>query len=179
MIALLNDFDAGRTTQNILQSVKTDFLVGAHNRTQRHLHQYGAIESFRGILAHVAVTAVVVDTLIEITQKNPSPTNRRFGVTLHQLQLLSVELHLPRFLDETIVRNHITIRVKHQRISLQAIAPCSTNFLIIRLHILRHIVMHHPTHIALVNAHTEGYSSTHNLNIIVEKACLDGIFNRN
>ena len=179
MITLLNDFDTGRTTQNILQSVKTDFLVGAHNRTQRHLHQYGAIESFRGILAHVAVTAVVVDTLIEITQKNPSPTNRRFGVTLHQLQLLSVELHLPRFLDETIVRNHITIRVKHQRISLQTIAPCSTNFLIIRLHILRHIVMHHPSHIALVDTHTEGYSSTHNLNIIVEKACLDSIFDRN
>ena len=73
---------------------------------------------------------------------------------------------------KTLVHLDVGPRVKHHAIAGQPITSGSTNLLIPRLNILRHVAMNHESHVRFVDAHAKRDRRDNHINVIPLKRFL-------
>ena len=87
-------------------------LVCSLGGTKGHLYVFGAIETAWGILADVAVVAVVISLLAEVVEQYPSTTDARLSILLHALELAHVYILLSALASKLGKLDNISKRVE-------------------------------------------------------------------
>ena len=134
--------------------------------TQRLLGKHGAIEGMGRILAHIAMTAILRRRLSEIIQEDSSSAHSRFGVFFHSAQFFQVHRFLSAFFAERTEGDDICHRIEKHGVGWCTVSSGSSYLLIETLYALRHVVVNHPSHVALVDAHSEGDGSAYHLYLV-------------
>ena len=176
VISLLDDVGFAPATQDVGDVVHGGLLVGALDGAQCHLGIARAVKALRRIVAHVAVVAVMVKTLIEVVEQDATAAHAALGKLLHALQLVHVDLHLARFSGKLLQGNDIAIVVEQQGVGGQAVAPRTPDFLVVTLDVARHVAVDDKTHVTLVDAHAEGDRRAHDFQVVVDEVALDAQF---
>ena len=147
-------------------------------RNLRHIHL------LKLCLAVRAVPAVSASILPEIPQDILSQAVVRKAVERHLFQAIPVSLRndrsrhivklliIPVVVDKHLVCHHISAAVEQQAVRRFPVTPRAAGFLIIALHVLRHIVVDHKADVRLVNSHAEGIGCHHDLRPVEDEILL-------
>ena len=147
-------------------------LACSHDSAQRFLHQYAPVETPGWIFTYIAIAAIVIHFLAEITQQDAPAADVGFAVPLHLFQFLQVHLALPALLGETSKHDQVAQRIEKQRVAPQAIPARPSDLLIIILDASRHVVMDDPAHVAFIDAHPESDRGAYHIHTVVDKVVL-------
>ena len=167
VVAFADYLGRAHAAQNLHAGRQADLLVGALNGRERHLSQCGSVEALRRILAHVAVAAVVLGLFAEIIQQYPSPADGRFGILLHAFEFVHVDVLLSALSCKLRELYHIGQRIEQDGLGRSPVATGTPNLLVETLNALGHVVVNHPAHVLLVDAHTEGYRGANHLHEVL------------
>ena len=149
--------------------------IGDHRRAEhfsRGLHgaEYqrrlvGNAHPAPGGVAVAAVAAALLRLFPEVPEDVIAEASRGAAVVLHAGEALIVEGRLVAVpgapLDEEALDGRILPAVEEDAFRRRAVAPGPARFLIVGLEALRHLVVQHIAHVALVDAHTEGVRRRH------------------
>ena len=147
-------------------------LAGTFDGRERLLHENRAVETLWRVLADVAIPAVAAIVLAEVVQQNATTANLRFGVFLHAVELLGVDVSLAALVYKFAERDDVLEIVEQHRFRGETVAARAPNLLIKTLDALGEIVMDDITDIALVDAHAECDCRTHDIDIVVDEILL-------
>ena len=172
LIALLIEFITGRASQNVNQQSEPRLLMRTHNARKSFLYKYCPVKTLWRILADITVAAVMVHCLAEIVEQYSSAADLTLCIFLHTVQLLVVDGLLTAVLGKLTQHDDVAHLIEQYRLAGQSVASSTTYLLIIALYALRQVVVHHVAHIALVDAHTEGYRCTHYIYIVIDEFLL-------
>ena len=112
------------------------------------------------------MTAILTGGLSEIIQEDSSSADSRFGVFFHSSQFFQIHRFLSAFFAERTEGDDICHRIEQYRIGRSAVSSGSSYLLIETLDALRHVVVNHPAHVALVDTHSEGDGSAHHFYLV-------------
>ena len=131
-----------------------------------------------------AVVTISTSILSEITQDIFSQTVIRKAVERHLFQTFPVSLRndrsrhivklliIPVVVDKHLICHHIAAAVEQQAVCRFPVTPRAAGFLIIALHVFRHIVVDHEADIGFVDPHSKGVSRHHDLRPVEDKIIL-------
>jgi len=173
--ALLAHLGGVGAFQHVHQHAHAQLLTAARHRAQRLPGQHGAVEVARRVLAYIAVAARFRTLLAEVVEQDGAAAHLRFGVFLHPLQLRDHHFLVARVRDllgEVHVRLHVGVAVKEDGFRRPAIAPCTTDLLVVALHRAGQVVVDHEAHIALVDAHAEGDGGADHMELALDEVVL-------
>ena len=143
-----------------------NLFARSHHGTQRLLGKYGTIEGTWRIVADITMTAILTGGLSEIIQEDSSSADSRFGVFFHSSQFFQIHRFLSAFFAERAQGDDVCHRIEQYRICRSAVSSGSSYLLIETLDALRHVVVNHPSHVALVDTHSEGDGSAHHFYLV-------------
>ena len=147
-------------------------LAGTFYGRERLLHENRAVETLWRVLADVAIPAVAIVVFAEVVEQNATTANLRFGVFLHAVELLGVDVSLAALVYKFAERDDVLEVVEQHGFGGEAVAARAPNLLIKTLDALGEIVMDDITDIALVDAHAECDCRTHDIDIVVDEILL-------
>ena len=143
-----------------------NLFARSYHGTQRLLGKHGTIEGTWRIVADITMTTILTGSLSEIIQEDSSSADSRFGVFFHSSQFFQIHRFLSAFFAERTEGDDICHRIEQYRIGRCAVSSGSSYLLIETLDALRHVVVNHPAHIALVDTHSEGDGSAHHFYLV-------------
>ena len=116
----------------------------------------------------------MVHLLSEIVEQDTSATDARFGILLHLAQFVLVQFLLSTVLGKLFQLDNVREGIEKHGVCRSSIAPGTSYLLVETLDALWHVVMDDPSHVALVDAHTEGDGGTDHLNgvLLEQLLCL-------
>ena len=138
-------------------------LLRAHNCREGFLHERRAVERLRRRVAHVAVAAVLLADFAEVVQQDAAPAHLRLGILLHAQQFVEVDVALPALVGKASQCDDVLQVIEKDGLAGQSVAAAAPYLLIETLYALRQVVVHDEAHVALVDAHAEGYRGTNHL----------------
>ena len=151
---------------------EVDVLMGTHHGTECFLCQNRAVESTGRIGTDIAMTAVFFGGLTEIVEQDATAAHPRFSVLFHALELFEVDITLTAILGEIPQLDDVRHGVEEYRVGRCAISSGTPYLLVEALDALRHVVVDDPSHVALVDAHSEGDGGANHLNLVHLEALL-------
>ena len=147
-------------------------LAGTFDGRERLLHENCAVETLWRMLANVAIPAVAAVVFAEVVEQNATTANLRFGVFLHAVELLGVDISLAAFDYKFAECDDVLEIVEQHRLGGEAVTARAPDFLVKTLDALGEIVMDDVTDIALVDAHAECDCRTHDIDIVIDEILL-------
>ena len=154
------------TSQYLYAGAHGNLFTRTDHGTQRLLGKHGTIEGAGRIVADITMTTILAGGLSEIIQEDSSSADSRFGVFFHSSQFFQIHRFLSAFFAERTEGDDICHRIEQYRIGRSAVSSGSSYLLIETLDALRHIVVNHPAHVALVDTHSEGDGSAHHFYLV-------------
>ena len=112
LIAFAHDFGRQVSPEIILLYAGTDLLVCADIGAQGFLYEDSSVKAFWRVLADVAIAAVMVCYFSKITLQYAAAADVGFGVLLHALQFLQVDILLSALGSEFGKQNQVCKRVE-------------------------------------------------------------------
>ena len=147
-------------------------LTSSFDGRERFLYENCAVETLWRVLADVAIPAVAIVVFAEVVEQNATTANLRFGVFLHAVEFLGVDVTLAAFVYKFAERDDILEIVEQHRFGGEAVAARAPDFLVKALDALGEIVMDYVTDIAFVDAHAECDCRAHDIDIVVDEILL-------
>ena len=127
------------------------------------------------VQAVVAVAAVVgFIFLAEIVEEHFPPAYRRLGIGSRLLEQLPPDILFGHRLSlhELLQFLEVLVRVEGDALTLTAIAPRASCFLVVSLQALGYVVMDDEPHVGFVDTHTEGYGGDDDVDFLHEEIIL-------
>ena len=136
------------------------------------MHENCAVETLWRVLANVAIPAVAAVVFTEVVEQNATTANLRFGVFLHAVELLGVDISLAAFVYKFAECDDVLEIVEQHRFRGEAVTARAPDFLIKALDALGEIVMDNVTDVALVDAHAECDCRAHDIDVVIDEILL-------
>ena len=161
-------------SQYLYTGTHGNLFARTNHGTQCLLGKHGTIEGTGRIVADITMTAILSRSLSEIIQEDSPSADSRFGVFFHSSQLFQIHRFLSAFFAKRTEGDDVCHRIEQYRIGRSAVSSGTSYLLIEALDALRHVVVNHPAHIALVDTHSEGDGSAHHLYLVHLETFLNG-----
>ena len=127
-------------------------------------------------LAVAAAAAAILRLAAEIADEERAQAFGRVAVVDHALELRKLDALprrvLGRDVDEVALRHDVLRRVEQQALARLAVAARAPRLLVVGLDVLRHVVVEHVAHVALVDAHAERVRRDDDCEVVVEEIVL-------
>ena len=134
-------------------------LFRAQNGGKRHAHSLGAIKHLRRIAAQIAIATGRRIRLVKIGKQKLAAASEAFGEAKQGIEANMVPLLAVRWraalIDLRPAQANVVGTVEGERVGRVAVAPCTTDLLIIALNALGQISMDHKTDVRFVDPHSE------------------------
>ncbi len=144
------------------------------NGFQRTHHFIAGLHLFFRVETIITIAAGLIQFLAKIIQQHNSAANSGLCIRSSIQQQLPPDLLLGNrlALHKLFKFLNILIRIECNALPLAAITSCPSGFLVITFQAFGNIIVHHKTHIGLINPHPKGNGCDNNIHVFHQKLVL-------
>ena len=168
LVILVSCYRRGiHASQNLNHRTRRNAFIGSRNGTQCLLHDFRSIKLTRWILANIAITAIVITLFIEVVEQDAPSAYTTLSIFAHSFEFFTIYLSQTTIVSKPFQLDNVVQGIEKHGLCRCPVSSSSTNLLIETFNALGHVIVNHPSHVALVDTHTKGNRSTNHLYLVV------------